>query len=146
MQRLGQAGMPVDPNDPTIAATMSAARDEGTRSADTERARLAESLYAQGGGGLETDAINQKIQQSGEKNAQGLSALKATLMQKELLSRRSELQNYMQMAMQSGDSESARQIQLQLADLEAELRREGYGVSLAEFGQNQNAMAGGLFQ
>jgi hypothetical protein len=39
----------------------------------------------------------------------------------------------------SGDSESARQVQLELASIQAQLTREGYGVNLAEFGVNQNA-------
>ena len=48
--------------------------------------------------------------------------------------------------MASGDAELARSIQLQMADIEAQLRREGYtvqreglGVQLAGIAANQNA-------
>lgn len=139
MARLQAAGQPVDPNDPNIASTMTAARDQATRSSDTERNQLAEHLYAQGG--LNTDAIGQKIQQSGEKNALGLSSLRATLITRELQSKRDELKSLMQMAMQAGDAESARAIQMQLGELDAAVRREGLGVDMAKYQAYLNALA-----
>jgi hypothetical protein len=143
MQRMAGATKPVDPNDPNIASTMTAARDEATRSSTTERNQLAERLYAQGG--LNTDAITQQIQQSGEHNAQGLSSLRATLITRELESRRSELRDLLQMATQAGDAQMARDIQMQLAALNAQVQRESMGVDLAKYSaylNTQTALAG----
>lgn len=140
MQRLQGDQGPVDENSTGIAQALTAARDETTRASDTERNKLAERLYATGG--LNTDQITREIQQSGEKNAGALGTLRARLITQELSSRRDDMRSLLSMALQAGDSESARAIQLQLADLEAQLRRESLGVSLAEFGQQQNALAG----
>lgn len=139
MQRLQAAGQPVDPNAPQIHEPLVAARDEATRQTDKERTQLAERLYAQGG--LNTDAITQQIQQSGERNATQLGTLRATLIQKEVQSRKDELRDLLQMAFASGDSEATREIQLQLAELDALLRREGYGVQLALSETNANSNA-----
>lgn len=144
MQRLQAAGQPVDPNDPNITAPLTAARDEATRQTDTERNQLAEHLYASGG--LNTDAITQQIQQSGERNATGLGGLRATLITKELDSRRSELKDLMQMALASGDAESARMIQMQIAELTAQVNREGQNLDAQKYAAflNQNAALAGL--
>jgi dihydrodipicolinate synthase/N-acetylneuraminate lyase len=45
----------------------------------------------------------------------------------------------MQQALASGDAESARQIQLAIANLNAAVQREGYGVTLAMDQANRNA-------
>lgn len=139
MQRLGDASKPVDPNDPSIALPMSAARDQATRSTDTERNALAERAYATGG--LNTDVVSRQIQQSGEKNAGALSSLRATLITKELQSRKDELTNILQLAIQSGDADSARQVQMQIAALNAEIQREGIGATLGMYQQTQNTQA-----
>jgi hypothetical protein len=145
MQQLAEAGQPVDPNSPEIAATMSASSDAGQRASDAERTALAERLYAQGGG-LNTDALTRQIQQSGEKQAATQSSLKAQLLMNQYNQKRTQLQQDLQMAMSSGDAESARQIQLALGNLSAAVQREGLGVNLAEFGSqlNQNAALAGL--
>lgn len=144
MARLQANSQPVDPNDPTIAGPLTAARDEATRSSDKERTALAENLYANGG--LNTDAISQKIQQSGESNAQGLSTLRAQLMTRELQSRKDELTQLMQMALASGDAQSAQAIQMQIAELSAEVNREGMDLDAGKYSAylNQNAALAGL--
>lgn len=139
MQRLSAAGQPVNENDPSISAPLIAARDEATRGSDRERTALAEHLYADGG--LNTDAISQKIQQSGEKNALGLGSLRATLITRELQSRRDDLKSLLQMAVQSGDAESAQAIQMQLAELDAQVKREGIGADMAKYAAYLNTIA-----
>lgn len=139
MQRLSADSAPVDPNDANIASPLSAAKDQLSRNSDTERNALAERLYAQGG--LNTDAVNQGIQQSSERTGTALSSLRANLIVSELKSRRDDLASAMQLAVQAGDSESAQNIQLQLSALNAQIQREGIGANLAIAGQqfNQNA-------
>lgn len=139
MDRMNAAGQPVDPNDPSITAPLTAARDEATRTSDKERTALAENLYANGG--LNTDAISQKIQQSGEKNALGLSSLRATLITREMQSRRDELKSLLQMAVQSGDAQSAQAIQMQMSELDAQVKREGLGEDMAKYQAYLDAMA-----
>jgi hypothetical protein len=140
MQRLGEAGKPVDENDAYIQAPLSAARNEASRQIDTERGELAERLYAQGGG-LNTGALTQGIQASRERTATGLGNLRATLITRELDSRRTEMRDLLQMALASGDASLAREVQMQLAQLEATLRREGYGLQAGMFEANLNQQA-----
>jgi hypothetical protein len=145
LSRLREAGNPVDPNAPQISSTLNAARTESQRQSAQERTALAERLYAQGQGGLGSDALTRQIQQSGEKNAASLSSLRANLIQQQYTQKFSELQNLLQLAVASGDAESARNVQLQLAALQAQVQREGIGSNLAIAGQNNNniTVAGG---
>lgn len=139
MQRMSGDSATVNPNDPNIAAPLSAAKDQLSRQSDTERNALAERLYAQGG--LNTDAVTQGVQQSNERQGTALSSLRANLIVGELNNRRTDLQDAMRLAVQSGDAEMAQNIQLQLSALNAEIQREGIGANLAIAGQqfNQNA-------
>lgn len=138
MERIAAAEQPVDQNSAQIADPLSAARDEVSRGQDQERKALAERLYATGS--LNSGELTQGIQQSAERNATGLSQLRAGLISKEYTARRDELQNYMQLAIASGDAEMARQVQLEIANLNASVQRQGLGISLAEFiaSLNQN--------
>lgn len=136
MQRLQSASAPVDENSPQIASAISAARDEGTRASEQERTALAENLYAHGG--LNTAAIPQQIQQSAEKQALGIGSLRATLIAQAYTQKQAELENDLQLAFASGDAESARQIQIQIANLQATVQREGIGANLAINSANQN--------
>lgn len=135
--RLSSASTAVDPNAPNIAAPLTAARDEATRASDKERTDTAERLYAQGG--LNTNALNQTIQQSSERNAGSLSTLRGTLIMNAYNQKNQELQSLLQMALASGDAQSARDVQAQIANLNAEIQREGLGVTLAINTANQNA-------
>ncbi len=145
-QRLTAAGQPVNESDEYIAAPLSAARDETQRSQQSERTALAERLYAQGGGALDSNALTQQIQQSSERNAGNLSNLRAGLIGKELTARRGELQSLLQMALAQGDAEQARQTQLLIQQIDHSLRREFRGIDLAEFMAqlDQNAALAGL--
>lgn len=136
--RMATDQTPVDENVPQIAQALSAARLEGGRSMDTERKALAERLYAQGGGDVSGNELSQGIQQSAERNATGMSQLRANLIMTEYQARRSDLNDAMQQALASGDAQMAREVQMSLAQLDATLRREGYGVNMAQFAQLQN--------
>lgn len=127
MDRLRQASQGVDPNDPSIAAPLQAARQEATRENERGRKAAAERLYAQGS--LNTNELNQTVQQSSERTALGLAGLRAQLLQQIYADKRQELMETMQLAVASGDAASAREIQLQLSYLEAQLRREGFDVT-----------------
>lgn len=134
--RLSAASTPVDPNAENIKAPLTAARDEATRASDKERTDVAERLYAQGG--LNTNALNQTIQQSAERNAGSLSTLRGTLIMNAYNQKNQELQSLLQMALASGDAQSARDVQSQIANLNAAIQREGLGVTLAINSASQN--------
>lgn len=147
MSRLAQDQQPVDENSPEIRAALSASRDAYARQNDTERTALAERLYAQkGGGGLNTDAIGQQIQQSNERTGTAQSQLRAQILMSAYKDKFTELNHLLDLATSTGDAELARQVQVTLANLQAAVQREGLGVNLAEFGAqlNQNAVLGGL--
>ena len=143
MERLNQAGQPVDPNDPNISTAVNAARDTASRQTEAERSQLAERAYAQGG--LNTDLLGRQIQQSNERTGTALGSLRAKLITNEIQQRRQELQSLLQMSLSAGDAQSAREIQLQLAALNAQLTEQAQGIQLGEFGANlnlQSALAG----
>lgn len=140
LARLKEASAPVNENDQNIAAPLQAARDETARSTDTERTALAERLYAQGGG-LNSNALTQGIQQSSERNAGQLSSLRASLISNEYNARRTQMTQLLQQALSSGNTDAAQQIQVQIAALNAALQREGLGANLAMFGANLNQQA-----
>lgn len=146
MARLKELGLPVDENAAGIKQAVSAASDENERSLSRERTELAERLYAQGGGGLNSNALTQGIQQSREKGAGALSSLRANLLMGEYARKQSALQQTLTLAVQSGDAEAARAAQKAIADLQAQLQREGFGIDLAKYQAylNQNAVAMGL--
>jgi len=146
MARLAELGTPVDEKSAGISDAVTAARDEGTRAAANERTALAERLYAQGGGGLNSNALTQQIQQSGEKQGAAIGGLRANLMMAEYARKQSALQQTLSLAVQSGDAEAARAAQKAIADLQAQLQREGFGIDLAKYQAylNQNAALAGL--
>lgn len=146
LEQLKAASAPVNESDANIAAPLSAARDETARATDTERTALAERLYAQGGGGLNSNALTQGIQQSSERNAGQLSGLRASLISNEYNARRTQMTQLLSQALASGNADAAQQIQVQMAALDAALKRENLGVNLAEFGAqlDQNSALAGL--
>lgn len=145
LARLKEASAPVNETDQNIAAPLQAARDETSRATDTERTALAERLYAQGGG-LNSNALTQGIQQSSERNAGQLSNLRASLITNEYNARRTQMTQLLSQALASGNTDAAQQIQVQIAALNAALQRESLGLNAAEFGAtlNQNAALAGL--
>jgi hypothetical protein len=140
MQRLAAAAGPVDENATGISQAVTGARDQATRQNEASRTALAERLYAQGG--LNTDAIGQSVQQSNERTGTALGTLRAQLVMKEYDRKQAELNSLLELAIQSGDAETARMVQMQLAELQAQIQREGIGAQLAMYQQSQNALAG----
>lgn len=136
MARMKKDTGSVDANDPYISEPMMAAKLEAERGQQSERNALAERAYASGD--LGSNSLQQGIQQSAERNAVGLGSLKANLISKEYQSRRSDLNEAMQQALASGDAELARSMQMQIAQLDAVIKREGYGINMAQFGQLEN--------
>lgn len=142
MSRLQGLSGPIDENATGIAGAMEAARNEGTRAQELERAQLAERLYAQGG--LNTEAVGRGIQQSNERNATSLGGLHSQLIMHIVDQRQSELKDLLQMALASGDSESARALQWEIAQLNALLSRERLNLDAGIADQNFQLRGAGL--
>lgn len=143
LERLKQAGSPLDPNGGGIGEAMAGARLEADRASQMERTALAERRAASGD---TSGSLQQGIQQSAERNAVGLGSLRATLIQKEYAAKRQEMENLLQLATASGDAQAARDVQVQLANLDATVRREGLGLDAAKYTAylNQDAAKAGL--
>lgn len=136
LNQLQSLSQPFDANSPEVTQPMDAARLEVSRSQDQARKALAERLYATGD--LNTDALNQGVQQNIEQGGQALAQLRSQLVSSGLQQRVGQLQNLLSLAVQSGDTNSAQALQLQLAQLQAQLDREQMGIGLGEFTQQQN--------
>lgn len=137
MARIRQNQAPVDQNAPQIREAMDAARLEAGRASDQERKDLAERAYASGD--LGGDTIRQGVMQSAERNAVGLGSMRAKLIMQQYQAQRQELSDDMTRALASGDAQSAREAQAALAQLDATIRREGYGIQMAQFAANKNS-------
>ena len=140
MQMLNGANTPVDENSAGVAQPYQAAKLAADRGVADEQKALAERLYAEGGGG--SNELTQGIQQSRERNATGLAGIKSQLMQRAMDQKQSQLQQALSLAVQSGDNESARAIQLQIAQMsnalgQAQLSQSGRQFD-ANLGQRQN--------
>ena len=116
-ERMAALGLPVDENATGISAATSAIRDETRRAGEQERKDLAERLYAEGGGGLDTGALGQQIARSGERVATATAGTRANMVLQEYGRRQEELDKYYAMAMASGDAEEARKIQMAMGCL-----------------------------
>lgn len=138
MKRIQQDQAPVDENASGISEAVNAARLEQTRASDAERKALAERLYAEGSGSVDQNALTQGVQQSAERMGSSLATTRAQLIAREYQRKADDLNSAMQQALASGDAETAREIQMVLAQLQAALQREGYGIQLATIATNQN--------
>lgn len=126
---------PVTANDPAIAGEMQAQERILERLREQRRAEAAERMAFEGlnAGGAGSGAFDQEIASGFEDKGQALTGLQAQLFSRELQSRRGSLASLLNMALQTGDAESARALQLQLAQMDNELRRLGLSQQASQF-------------
>jgi hypothetical protein len=138
MQQLQQLQKPVSADDPAIAAQQNAYRLSRDRDAQQTRGIMAERAAAEGlnSGGSGSGAFDTTVQgiyeTAGQDKAENLSGL----MGEEQQAKRSQLTTLLNIALQSGDAESVRQLQMQLAQLDATLTREGRVQQNNQFNAN----------
>ena len=135
-------GQPIDENAPGIAQPFQAAKNVGQRQLEQERAQLAERLYAQGGTGLNGDALNKGIQQSNENLALGLGQFKGQLFGQEIAAQRGQVQQALQLANAIGARQEAQQLTKQLADLDNQYRYAQLGQQESQFGRSLGQQQG----
>lgn len=135
---LGQLGGltgPVTANDPAIKAEMDAQGATLERNRVQRRAADAERAAMNGllNGGQSSGSFEQNIASGFEDKGQQLTGIQAQLFTREIQSRRTQVAQLLNMAMQSGDAESARALQYQLALMDDALRRLGLQQQQSQF-------------
>lgn len=132
MKILQQSQQPVDANSDQIKVPMEAAQNEAQRQLEGEQKALAEAQYAQGRGSASNE-LTQGIQQSRERVAGSLGNLRGQLLQRVAEQRMSQLQQALSLAVQSGDAEAARALQMQLAQMQNSLQRASLSEGARQF-------------
>ncbi len=136
-------------DDPTIKAQADAYAVQQTRASEAQRAQAAERLAAQGLGssGAADTTYSDLLERQGENQG----TFNAGLLGKELQDRRQQLIQAASIAGNTLNAEQARALQKELADLDAQIRREGIAAqgSIAgaanatqQYGINTNANLG----
>jgi hypothetical protein len=135
MSQLGQLQKPVDPNDPAIASQQNAYDAQRQRGAQRTREAMAERAAQQGmlQGGQSSGAFDTTVQgineQAGQDSANNLAGLMGAKDQQRV----AQLTSLLNMAMQSGDAEMARALQMELAQIDASLRRDSLAQQSSQF-------------
>lgn len=117
----------VDPMDAQSDPRAAAFRVAQKRNYDRDRAQTAESAAVNGLS--DTGAFQGAVRGLGQQRAESEAAFEAGLVGERMTERRAELANAMAMAGALGDRESAAALQRELASLDADVQREGYGVT-----------------
>ncbi len=125
MEQLGKMGKDPTIDDPALQGQSQAYRRAQQRSGQDERAAMAERAAFQGlnAGGQGSGAFDSNVQGIHERIGQNTGAHDAGLVGAEAQNRRGHLQNLLQMALASGDSESARAVQMQMAQMDQAIRQ-----------------------
>lgn len=143
--RLSKAQEPVSVDSPGIRDVIAARRLESQRGSERERAAMAERMAAQGLG--DSGAFDSGVQGIEQARSEADTSAVGNILGSELDSKREEVQYLLQLAVQMGDTDTARALQEQLAGLDAQLQtarlQEGsrqfnadLGQRTAEFGEN----------
>lgn len=151
MQQMAGLAKPVTADDPAISGELAAQRNMLERNRQDRRAASAERAAADGllNGGQGSGSFEADVASGYEDKGTALSGIQAQLFGREIQARRDKLAQYVNMAMQSGDAESARALQLQLANMDDQLQRlnlnqrqsqhnDTFGLDAARFGYGKD--------
>lgn len=138
MAQLERMGKPIDPNDPIIATQLNAQSNLLERERQQRRAASAERMAANGlnSGGAGSGAFEQDLAAGFEDKAGQLGGLQGQLLARANEQRISQLQQALSLAVQSGDAESARAIQLQIAQMQNALGQASLSQQGSQFNDN----------
>lgn len=139
LQRLGQL-QNFDPNSSIIKNQMQSQEQLLERNRQQRRAVSAERMAAEGlnSGGAGSGAFDAELASGFEDKGNALTSIRSKLVADQYQQERQEAMSLMQMALASGDAEQARSMQAYIAQLDAQIRREGYGVQMGMYAQDQN--------
>ena len=135
LERMGQMKGQPSINDPELAAQSGAYRRSQQRAGDNERAMLAERAAQNGllNGGQSSGGFDTALQGVHERIGENTSAFDAGLVGNEVQARRAEMQQLLNMALQSGDAESARELSMALSKMDLEYRRQALSQQGSQF-------------
>lgn len=135
LEQLGKFSKDPSIDDPALKGQSDAFRRAQERSAQQSRSQAAERAAFQGlnSGGAGSGTFETTLQGIREGVGERTGAFDAGLVGQETQQRRSALQNLLQMALSSGDAESARAIQLQIAQMDNALRQATLGEQSRQF-------------
>lgn len=135
LQQLGGDMGTVTANDPQIKAEMDAQDAALARNQRDQRAAAAERDAMNGllNGGQSSGAFDQELNSEFENKGQQLTGLQAQLFTQEIQRRSQQANQLLQMALSSGDQESARQLQAYLAQLDNAYRYAALGQNQSQF-------------
>lgn len=135
MQQMSGLSKPIDANDPTIQGEMQAQHATLDRNRQAQRASDAERMAFTGlnAGGAGSGAFDTANNAGFEQMGQAETGLQSQLFSRELTNRRQQMSQMLNMAMQSGDAESARALQMQIASMDAQLRKLGLDQQQSQF-------------
>jgi hypothetical protein len=147
MQQLQQFSQPVDANDPQIAKEMQAQSNVLERTRQDRRAAAAERAAADGllNGGQGSGSFEGDVASGYEDKGNALTGIQSQLFGREIQSRRDKMAQLMSLAVQSGDADSARALQMQIAQMDDQLKRLGLAQSQSQF-NDQFGLSAGQFQ
>lgn len=128
MGQLGDATKPVDVNDPTIQRQLDPQKLALQRSAERQRSQLAARLASEGL--LDSGTFDTGVAGIEEGRGESEAAMTGNLLGRELQARRQQVQQLLQLAMASGDAESARTLSAQLASLNSQMQDQHFGQQL----------------
>ncbi len=135
LDQLKKAGQPVDLNDPALKAELDTQGNALEQTRRDRRGAAAERAAMQGllSGGQSSGAFDSEVASGFEDKANNQSAVIANMYGREMQAKRTQMQNLLNMAVQSGDAESARALQLKIAEMDAELKRMGLAQSQSQW-------------
>lgn len=140
LQQLAGASKPVDPNAPDIRQPIDAAERRAEEIRRRRQSADAERLTQRGLG--DSGALDTARRQGFEDMSQTISGVTAQIIGEQMQNKRRELVTLLQTAMASGDADAARQVQMQLAQIDAELRRLGLKQQHEQFQSSQAQQQG----
>jgi hypothetical protein len=144
MAQLTGLSKPVTADDPSIAPEMQAQERLLERNRQDRRAASAERAAADGllNGGAGSGSFEGEVASGYEDKGQQLSGIQAKLFGREIQSRRDKVAQLLSMAMQSGDAESARALQLQMATMDDQIKRLGLAQNQSQWNDSFGLDAG----
>lgn len=147
LQILRNGQKPIDASDPQIASQMNASTVLADRMAQQQRSAAAERASFNGlnSGGAGSGGFETELRGIQEDEGQQLQGIQADLFGRAIQREQAKLQQALSLAVQSGDAESARAIQMQIANLDNQYRYSALAQQGSQF-NDQFGLQAGQFQ
>lgn len=138
LKTMTAASAPTTADDPQIKAEMDAQRGVMDRQTAQQRAASAERAAFNGtlNGGQSSGAFDTELNGIQEDAGHALTGIQSQLFSRVTQQKQAQLQQALSLAVQTGDAESARAIQMQIAQMDAEIKRQTLAQQQSQFNDN----------